>query len=83
MNSNVQGLMLANHTSIKEVFSTIVKQFNKLFGETGEKAAYIQEFKKTELWEDGELIEEFKASKESVDGLIQEYNQAETANYLD
>ena len=44
--SSVRGLMLANHTSIKEVFASILKQFKKQFGETGEKAAFLQEFRK-------------------------------------
>ncbi|CAL6029650.1 Gamma_tubulin [Hexamita inflata] len=77
--SSVQGLMLANHSFIAEVFSSITKQFKKQFGETGEKAAYIQEFRKTGLWEDDEMLDAFISAKESVEGLIQEYKQSETA----
>ncbi|GKT13451.1 Tubulin gamma chain, partial [Aduncisulcus paluster] len=77
---SVTGLMLANHTSIRHLFSHTVAQFDKLF----DKGAYLAEFRRSDLFMDKEeeLQAEFKDSVEVVKSVIEEYRVAEQPDYL-
>ncbi|KAK4508361.1 hypothetical protein PRZ48_002099 [Zasmidium cellare] len=72
----VSGLMLANHTGIASLFKRIVFQFDKL----RKRNAFLEQYKKHEPFRDG--FGEFDESREVVMDLINEYEEAEKANYL-
>jgi tubulin gamma len=73
----VSGLMLANHTSIHTLFARALAQYDKLRS----RGAFLDVYRKTDLFSDG--LEEFDASREVVDGLIEEYKAAERADYVE
>ncbi|KAH0573652.1 Gamma tubulin [Spironucleus salmonicida] len=82
--SKVSGLLISNHTSVREIFQRISKDFNKQFGETGRTAPFMQNYRSSELWEsDVEMLQEFQDSRESCTSLIAEYAAAEKPDYLD
>mmetsp|Transcript_36924 Transcript_36924/g.33190 ORF Transcript_36924/g.33190 Transcript_36924/m.33190 type:complete len:337 (+) Transcript_36924:387-1397(+) len=73
----VSGLMLANHTSIHNLFERIVKQYSKL----RKRGAFLDHFKKTNAFENN--FDEFDDSKEVAESLIEEYKAAEKPDYID
>lgn len=82
--NKISGLMLANHTSIREVFKRILNQFKKQYGSDGRTAPFMQEYKKSELWSDEDAMHsEFLDCREICESLIKEYEAAESPNYLD
>jgi tubulin gamma len=72
----VSGLMMANHTSIAVLFERIQKQFDKLY----EKRAFLDNYKRQPMFEDG--FEEFDDSYDVVTGLVEEYQAAQSSDYL-
>ena len=70
-------MMLANHTSIRQIFSTLRNQFKKL----KQRDAHVQHFRETKLFQDS--LDEFDDAEEIVRSLIDEYKAAETENYID
>ena len=76
MQHRVSGLMLANHTSIATLFRRIVRQYDGM----RKRNAFIEAYKKTKPFE--EDLGEFDESREVVMGLINEYEEAETPEYL-
>ncbi|KAF2014944.1 tubulin-domain-containing protein [Aaosphaeria arxii CBS 175.79] len=72
----VSGLMLANHTGIATLFKRIVAQYNTL----RKRNAFLESYKREAPFRDG--LGEFDEAKEVVQGLIQEYEEAEDADYL-
>ncbi len=72
----VSGLMLANHTGIRQVFQTLYEQYQTF----RKRDAFLQQYKDTKIFEDS--LEEFDASAEVVKNLIQEYTAAEKSNYI-
>lgn len=68
--------MLANHTGIASLFKRIVFQFDKL----RKRNAFLEQYKKHEPFRDG--FGEFDESREVVMDLINEYEEAERADYL-
>jgi tubulin gamma len=72
----VSGLMLANHTGIATLFKRIVTQYNTL----RKRNAFLESYKREAPFKDG--LGEFDEAKEVVQGLIQEYEEAEDADYL-
>ena len=73
----VSGLMLANHTSIRMLFSKIVKDFNNM----RKMNAYIENYKQEPMFADG--LHEFDDSLDVVTDMIEEYKNAEQPNYID
>lgn len=71
----VSGLMLANHTGISTLFRRILKQYDAM----RKRGAHLEHYKK----EGGFELGEFDEARESAMGLIQEYESAENADYLD
>ncbi|KAF1359797.1 tubulin-domain-containing protein [Lizonia empirigonia] len=72
----VSGLMLANHTGIATLFKRIVAQYSTL----RKRNAFLESYKREIPFKDG--LGEFDEAKEVVQGLIEEYEDAENADYL-
>ncbi|KAF2822196.1 tubulin nucleotide-binding domain-like protein [Ophiobolus disseminans] len=72
----VSGLMLANHTGIATLFKRIVAQYNTL----RKRNAFLENYKREAPFKDG--LGEFDEAKEVVTSLIEEYEEAEGADYL-
>jgi tubulin gamma len=68
--------MLANHTGIATLFKRIVAQYNTL----RKRNAFLEPYKREAPFKDG--LGEFDEAKEVVTGLIEEYEEAENADYL-
>lgn len=67
----VSGMMLANHTSIRDLFKQFVDQYKIL----SKRQAFMDQFKKTKIFSDN--LDEFNDAEEVVRGLIEEYQAAE------
>lgn len=72
----VSGLMLANHTSICSLFERALSQYDKL----RKRGAFLDQFKKEEMFR--ENLNELDDSRDVVDSLVQEYEAATNADYL-
>ncbi|XP_005092221.1 tubulin gamma-1 chain [Aplysia californica] len=72
----VSGLMLANHTNISHLFERILTQYDKL----RKREAFMDQFKKEAMFKDN--LDEFDASRESLQQLVDEYNAATRPDYL-
>lgn len=72
----VSGLMLANHTGIATLFKRIVAQYDRL----RKRNAFLEQYKREEPFRDG--LGEFDEAKAVVQDCIQEYEEAESENYL-
>lgn len=93
----VSGLMLANHTSIcsvseysvynklniiyttnfaAQLFERVLSQYDKL----RKRGAFLDQFKREDMFKDD--LSELDDSREVVDNLVQEYEAATQANYL-
>jgi tubulin gamma len=68
--------MLANHTGIATLFKRMVVQYSTL----RKRNAFLDPYKKESPFRDG--FGEFDEAKEVVQGLIEEYEDAEDADYL-
>lgn len=68
--------MLANHTGIATLFKRIVAQYSTL----RKRNAFLESYKRETPFKDG--LGEFDEAKEVVQGLIEEYEDAENADYL-
>ncbi|MCJ1294465.1 gamma-tubulin [Xylographa carneopallida] len=73
----VSGLMLANHTSVATLFKRIVVQYDKM----RKRNVFLEGYKKEPAFADG--LGEFDEARAVVMDLIEEYEEAETENYLD
>eukprot|EP00053_Salpingoeca_punica_P004801 m.51006 g.51006 ORF g.51006 m.51006 type:complete len:462 (-) comp12950_c0_seq1:580-1965(-) len=72
----VSGLMLANHTSISQLFTSACKQYDKLM----KREAFIDGFRHEAMFRDD--LSEFADSREVVQQLIDEYKAAEQPDYI-
>ena len=72
----VSGLMLANHTSIRDLFLRICQQYDKM----RKKGAYLENYRKVDMFADD--LSEFDDSREIVQDLIEEYRASESADYI-
>jgi tubulin gamma len=68
--------MLANHTGIATLFKRMVAQYNTL----RKRNAFLESYKREAPFKDG--LGEFDEAKEVVTSLIEEYEEAENADYL-
>jgi tubulin gamma len=77
-NSNyVSGLMLSNTSSIITLLDKTCKQYDKIM----RRSAFVGGYKDGKLFQSG--LDEFKESRECVQGVIDEYQNAEKVSYLD
>jgi len=72
----VSGLMMANHTSISQLFERNLAQYDKL----RKREAFLDQFKKEPLFKDS--LDELDSSRDVVTGLIEEYKAATKEDYL-
>lgn len=72
----VSGLMLANHTSISNLFDRTLSQYDKL----RKREAFLEQFRKEAMFSDS--LEEFDSSREVVQELVDEYVAATKVDYL-
>ena len=72
----VSGLMLANHTSIRDLFSRILKQYDQL----RKRDAFLDNYRKIDMFADD--LSEFDESREIVQSLIEEYRASESPDYI-
>ena len=63
----VSGLMLANHTSMAQLFGRTVNQYDKL----RKRNAFLEQYRREPMFADG--LEEFDSAREVVTDLIEEY----------
>lgn len=79
----VSGLMLANHTSIRHLFNRTIGQFDKLFA----RRAFVDNYRgfpRFSRGASGELcVDEFEDAREVVAAMSDEYEAAESADYVD
>jgi tubulin gamma len=73
----VSGMMLANHTSIRNLFKTTLDQYKKL----RRRDAFMQDYKKEKIFENG--LDEFDNAEEVVRNMIEEYAASEKADYIE
>ena len=72
----VHGLMLANHTSIRHLFSRSLNQYDRLF----KRRAFLDNYEKTRMFQDD--LSEFEDSREVVEMLAEEYKACESPDYI-
>ena len=68
--------MLANHTSIRDLFHRIASQYDKL----RKRDAFLDNYRKVPMFADD--LSEFDDAREIVQDLIEEYRASETADYI-
>lgn len=72
----VSGLMLANHTSIRDLFQRICQQYDKL----RKRDAFLDNFRKVAMFADD--LSEFDDAREIAQDLFEEYRAAEGVDYI-
>ena len=79
MSNRVSGLMLANHTNIKQLFAGVLNQYNKMW----QSNAYLNGFQQCGASCLGDnLIAEFNDSSQTVKNVLDAYKQAESDDFL-
>mmetsp|Transcript_18966 Transcript_18966/g.41217 ORF Transcript_18966/g.41217 Transcript_18966/m.41217 type:complete len:588 (-) Transcript_18966:1306-3069(-) len=73
----VSGFMLANHTSMAELFERLLKQYDRIKS----RNAFLDNFRKEECFQ-GSMMEEFDHSREVVQSLMDEYRACERPDYI-
>ena len=68
--------MIANHTSMAQLFGRTVKQFDVMY----KKKAYIAEYRKEPMFQHD--LSEFDSAHEVAMDLIAEYKAAEKMDYV-
>ena len=74
--NKVSGLMIANHTSMAQLFGRTVGQYDKL----RKRNAFLEQYRREPMFADG--LEEFDSAREVVTDLIEEYKAAERPDYV-
>mmetsp|Transcript_54489 Transcript_54489/g.116402 ORF Transcript_54489/g.116402 Transcript_54489/m.116402 type:complete len:465 (-) Transcript_54489:84-1478(-) len=72
----VNGLMMANHTAICQLFDRSIKQYDKLRS----KNAFLENYRQEPMFEKN--LDEFDDAKEVLASLSEEYKAAETEDYI-
>mmetsp|Transcript_32516 Transcript_32516/g.36371 ORF Transcript_32516/g.36371 Transcript_32516/m.36371 type:complete len:578 (-) Transcript_32516:311-2044(-) len=73
----VSGFMLANHTSMAELFERLLKQYDRIKS----RNAFLDNFRREECFQDS-MMEEFDHSREVVQSLMEEYRACERPDYV-
>eukprot|EP00536_Pseudo-nitzschia_multiseries_P005929 jgi/Psemu1/296046/fgenesh1_pm.121_\ len=73
----VSGFMLANHTSMAELFERLLRQYDRIKS----RNAFLDNFRKEECFQ-GSMLEEFDHSREVVQSLMDEYRACERPDYV-
>jgi tubulin gamma len=72
----VSGLMLANHTGIRELFVLVLKQYSQM----RKRGTHLHNYRKEEMF--AENLDEFDSAHEVVRNLCEEYAACERPDYL-
>jgi len=72
----VSGLMLANNTSVSQLFEKTALQYDKL----RKREAFIDQYRKYRMFKDD--LSEFDSAREVIQQLTDEYKAAETKDYI-
>ena len=68
--------MLANHTSIRHLFTKCITQYDKLM----RRKAFLDQYEQHAMFADG--LDEFDDAREIVEGLAEEYEACESPDYI-
>lgn len=71
----VNGLMLANHTSMSSMFKRTLDQYDKL----RKRNAFLEQYKREAIFSDG--LEEFDDSRVILQELVDDYQACESPDY--
>jgi tubulin gamma len=72
----VSGFMLANHTSMAELFERLLKQYDRIKS----RNAFLDNFRREAVFQDS--LDEFDHSREVVQSLMDEYRACERPDYV-
>ena len=67
----VSGFMLANHTSMAELFDRLLSQYDRI----RKRNAFLDNYRKEPMFADG--LDEFDSARETAQGLVDEYRDCE------
>ena len=73
----VSGFMLANHTSMAELFQRLLKQYDKIRS----RNAFLDNYRREPMFADS--LDEFDHARETVQNLVDEYAACERPDYVD
>jgi len=73
----VSGFMLANHTSMAELFDRLLGQYDRI----RKRNAFLDNYRREPMFEDN--LDEFDSARETVQGLVDEYRACERPDYVD
>jgi tubulin gamma len=71
---SVSGFMLANHTSMAELFERLLKQYDKIRS----RNAFLDNYRREPMF----ALDEFDDARATVQSLIEEYHACEQADYV-
>lgn len=73
----VSGFMLANHTSMAELFDRLLKQYDRIRS----RNAFLDNYRREPMFADS--LDEFDHARETVQNLVDEYKACERPDYVD
>lgn len=73
----VSGFMLANHTSMAELFDRLLHQYDRI----RKRNAFLDNYRKEPIFADS--LDEFDHARETVQNLVDEYRACERPDYVD
>ena len=75
--NKVSGFMLANHTSMAELFDRLLSQYDRI----RRRNAFLDNYRREPMFEDN--LDEFDSARETVQCLVDEYRACERKDYVD
>jgi tubulin gamma len=73
----VSGFMLANHTSMAELFDRLLQQYDRIRS----RNAFLDNYRREPIFADS--LDEFDHARETVQNLVDEYRACERPDYVD
>jgi len=73
----VSGFMLANHTSMAELFDRLLKQYDRIRS----RNAFLDNYRREPMFADS--LDEFDNARETVQNLVDEYTACARPDYVD
>ena len=75
--NKVSGFMLANHTSMAELFDRLLSQYDRF----RRRNAFLDNYRREPMFKDN--LDEFDSARETVQCLVDEYRACERKDYVD
>ena len=75
--NKVSGFMLANHTSMADLFDRLLNQYDKI----RRRNAFLDNYRREPMFT--ENLDEFDSARETVQCLVDEYRACERIDYID